>query len=330
MTPAGSGRGLVPDRYRAVSVATFPPGGEPNGERPAGDDSLSAPALRAALIGRPAYRRTVFIVARSGECAAVVRVRRRDDAPLFSEIVDVEVLAGPGETAVLVRPDVDVGVPSQIAAAAEAAPDARCVVVTGRYQHVSFILDPRAVRVHILDTVPPEPAKLVDQVRRVLDTAEDLPPVRPVPAVVDLADLAARSPSAHYLVPCRGGGMLLPGSQVSYLDEVPPRADWTLLGCARSQAIHAFFYGPAMRSIDTCPKTLAAAQAVPDGEVLLTKCCLREVGVGVEDGVVVVPWGATAAEVLDGLRLAAEVALQVTVPTPPAAPGQAAVRQAPS
>jgi len=246
---------------------------------------------------------------------------------LFSEIVDVEVLAGPEETAVLVRPDLDVGVPSQLAAAAEAAPGARCVVVTGRYQHVSFILDPRAVRVHVLDTVPPEPAKLVDQVLRVLDTAEDLPPVRPVPAVVDLADLAARSPSAHYLVPCRGGGMRLPGAQVSYLDEVPPRADWTLLGCARSQAIHAFFYGPARRSVDTCPKTLAAGRAVPEGEALLTKCCLREVGVGVEDGVVVVPWGATAAEVLDGLRLAVEVA----GPAPavgPAGPGEPAVRQA--
>jgi hypothetical protein len=287
---------LVPDRYRAVSVAEL-------------DGGLSEPALRAVLVGRPAYRRTVYVVAHAGGGTAVLQVRRREPAPLMSEIVDLEVLAGPSETAYLVLPDVDVAVPSALARAAAAhAPGARCVVVLGRYEHVSFILDPAPVRVHVLDVVPPSPPKLVDQVCRVLEVADDLPPVQPVPVVVDIADLARQAPSDHYLLPCRGAGTRLPGATVSYLDQVPPRAEWTLLGCARSQAIHGFFYPGPVPTVDTCPKTLAAGRPIGDGEVLMTKCCLRETGVGVEGGAVVVPWGASAAEILDGLRLAVRAA----------------------
>jgi hypothetical protein len=44
-----------------------------------------------------------------------------------------------------------------------------------------------------------------------------------VPQVVDLEDLAAAAPARHYLLPCRGGGMSVPGAMISYLDEVPRR-----------------------------------------------------------------------------------------------------------
>ena len=85
---------------------------------------------------------------------------------------------------------VDTGVPSQLARAArELAPGARCVVVQGRYRHVSFILDPAPVRVLVVEVVPPSPPKLLDQARRVLETAEELPPIELVAALVDLSDL---------------------------------------------------------------------------------------------------------------------------------------------
>src|SRR5262249_9437403 len=86
------------------------------------------------------------------------------------------------------------------------APQARCVIVRGRYGHVSFIADPAPVRVTVVEVVPPRPAKLVDQLTRVLDLAEDLPPVELVPELVDLAELAGSRPSGHYLFPCRAGG----------------------------------------------------------------------------------------------------------------------------
>src|SRR6185312_12872773 len=151
------------------------------------------------------------------------------------------------------------------------APGARCVIVRGLYGHVSFILDPAPVRIRVLEVVPPWPPKLVDQLRRVLDIAEDLPPVELVPELVDLRDLAARRPAERYLFPCRAGqgapdgALPAPGgttppsppvAKVSYLDEIPAREPWTLVGCARSRSIHDWFYGDEVPQVDMCPRNL--------------------------------------------------------------------------
>jgi hypothetical protein len=177
------------------------------------------------------------------------------------------------------------------------------VIVRGRYGHVNFILDPAPIRLRVLEVVPPWPPKLVDQLTRVLDLAEDLPPVELIPHLVDLRDLAARRPASRYLFPCRAGQ----GEQdltvgVSYLDEIPEREPWTLVGCARSRAIHDWFYGDEVPQVDMCPRNLAA---LADGDgPLLTKCCLLEDRVASDGDTVVVPWGASLAQIKDGLRLA--------------------------
>src|SRR5262249_16292233 len=153
-------------------------------------------------------------------------------------------------------PEIDCGVPSQLAAVAMRHRDVRCVVVEGRYSHVSFILNAAPLNLQVIDIVPPFPSKLMDQVERVLATAEDLPPVLAVPVLVDsrgeLASACKPLPS-QVLVPCRGSGIELPGVAVSYLDERPPAADWTLLGCERSHQIHRWFYGASPRTVDICP-----------------------------------------------------------------------------
>jgi hypothetical protein len=102
--------------------------------------------------------------------------------------------------------------------------------------------------------------------------------------------------------------MDVPGATVSYLDEVPPRQDWTLLGCARSRAIHDFLYDGPVTQIDTCPRTLARDIDVPPGEVLLLKCCLLEEHIETEGQTVVVPWGATFKHLRDGLEAAVALA----------------------
>jgi hypothetical protein len=175
-------------------------------------------------------------------------------------------------------------------------------VVEGAYGHVSFVLDPVPVRVHVLDVVPPHPAKLLDQLGRVLLTADDLPGVQLVPHVVDLATLLP--PADAYLFPCRGGGLDVPGADVAYLDEVPPGADRTLVGCARSRAIHDFFYGAPVRQVDTCPRALAGAADVPAGEALVTKCCLLEERNEVDGRTVVTPWGASFGQLREALAAA--------------------------
>ena len=124
-----------------------------------------------------------------------------------------------------------------MALAAE-APGARAVVVQGRYAHVNFIVDPEPLRVVVREVVPPEPAKLADQARRVLDVAEDLPPLELVSELVDLPTWprppGRALPAAVPRLRRRGARR----ARVSYLDEHPPPADWTLLGCARSRQIH--------------------------------------------------------------------------------------------
>jgi hypothetical protein len=310
---------LVPAQYREVSVTEVPV-------------PLEEGALRAYLAGRAVYRRTRYVIARNGAASMVAEVSKESEQPLFSPVTSVTVLAGADETSMVDAPDIDTAVPTQLArAAAEHAPGARCVIVRGLYGHVSFILDPAPVRIRVLEVVPPWPPKLVDQLKRVLDVAEDLPPVELVPELVDLRDLAARRPAARYLFPCRAGqgaqdGALLapegttpqnlprtggstspypPGplaAKVSYLDEIPPREPWTLVGCARSRAIHDWFYGDEVPQVDMCPRNLAAREAA--GGPLLTKCCLLEDRVACDGDTVVVPWGASLAQISEGLRLA--------------------------
>jgi hypothetical protein len=140
---------------------------------------------------------------------------------------------------------------------------------------------------------------------------EDLPPVQLGLDAVDVHELVAANPAAHYLLPCRGSG--LPARpDVSFLDCHPPyHADWLLIGCERSRQFHEHFYGSQPRRVDLCPRARAGAGAIrgagatgagPCGERVLTKCCLLERGIEVDGTTAVVPWGANLDEVRAALR----------------------------
>jgi hypothetical protein len=286
---------LVPARYREVAVASLTGG-------------LDADSLQRHFLGREVYRRTRYVVARHGTDAAVVEVAKAHEGPLFSPVVSVRVLALPAETAVVDAPAVDTGVPTQLARAAlKLAPGARCVVVQGRYRHVSFILDPAPIRVRVVEVVPPRPPKLLDQARRVLELAEHLPPVELVPELVDLTDLARQRQAPRYLLPCRGAGIRLEGTEVRFLDERPPRQDWVLLGCDRSRELHRWFYGEEADTVELCPRRLAG-RVGGGGMPVLTKCCLLEEHMERDETAVTVPWGATLDLVRAGLELAVATA----------------------
>jgi hypothetical protein len=229
----------------------------------------------------------------------LLQVETASREPLFAPITTVTLLAGPDEAAFVHSAGVDLGVPSQVCAAAlREAPGSRCVIVQGRYEHVSFILDPAPIHVRLAEVAPPYPPKLLDQARRVLEVAEDLPPMTLEPKIFDLIELAAARPAERYLFPCRGSGIAPEGAEVFYLDERPPRADWVLVGCERSRQIHRHFYGDEPPNVEMCPRELIT----PGPDPILTKCCNLEEGV-VQDGTMtVVPWGATLSEVHAGLR----------------------------
>jgi len=283
-------RNAVPSAYRGVAVAHL-------------ESPLTEESLVKHFLGRESYRRTRFIVARGpGDETALIQVGREDHDSLFAPITSVEVLALPPTTAYVVAPEAETAIPSCLAVvAARAAPDAKAVVVEGRYRHISFILNPDPIRVTVLEVVPPRPAKLADQVQRILEVAEDLAPIVVGVQATDLGNLASEMPSPVYLLPCRGSDATVPGATVRYLDERPPREDWVLLGCDRSRQIHEWFYGDIPPGIDMCPRRAS----IPEGTTALAKCCMLESSIEVDDDRVVVPWGASMAQVREALTLLA-------------------------
>jgi hypothetical protein len=130
---------------------------------------------------------------------------------------------------------------------------------------------------------------------------EDLPPINLQLDTVDIRVMAADSPAANYLLPCRGSGVDLP-AEVTFLDTRPAdRLDWTLIGCERSVQFHRHFYGDAPKQVDFCPNK--RSEALEGDPLVLTKCCMLERGVEVRGNTAIVPWGNNLDEVRLALRL---------------------------
>jgi hypothetical protein len=270
------GPNFIARPYRGVSVQDAP--------------GLDEAALRGWLIGRRVYRRTEFVVAARGGEHAVVQVSHPVGDDILAPVDDLRVLARPEEVAYVVDPSVDTGNASQMARVAR--PGARVTVVQGRFEHVNFIVEPAPLRVRVVEVVPPEPPKLLEMARAVIDYDEDLPPVELDFEAIDLRALARDAGPVMY--PCRCSGL-----EGEFLDVGPSElGDWTLVGCERSRQIHVALYGaePARR-IDFCPRVVGSA----DGPTLM-KCCLYERGVRREGASLVVPWGAALDEVRQALR----------------------------
>ena len=267
------------------------------------DIPLTGDAIAALLSGRDIYRRTAFLVLRNHGDTALVAVRPRDPDALFSPVAELRVLSGPQATEWIEDPSVDVSNASALAAAALARRRDGVLgyVVRGRFEHVNFIWRPAPLTVRVTEVVPPHPPKLLAMAEQAVGFDEDLPPVTLVPDTVDVRDIMADHPAPHYLLPCRGSGVVS-GGAVSFLDCHPvAQPDWLLIGCDRSVQFHEHFYGAQPRRIDLCPRARARGAGRP-GERLLTKCCLLERDIQVDGATAVVPWGANLDEVRAALR----------------------------
>ena len=282
------GSNFVPRPYRGVSVQET-------------QVPLDPSSVRDYLMGRPVYRRTSFMVlVRDGD-RAVVQVEKASTEPLFTPVTEVRYLAGPDEVVFIEDPAVDTGNASQLASAALGSGQSgrRIYVVQGRFQHVNFIVDPEPLTVRVVEVVPPEPPKLLEMARQVLDYDEELPPVELELVPIDLRKLAAVAGADRYLFPCRCTGLEL-DVPVDFLDACPPTQQaWTLVGCERSRQIHQAFYGQdPPRRVELCPRVLGRGDEAPT----LLKCCLIERGIESEGSRQVVPWGASLDEVRRALR----------------------------
>jgi len=287
---------------------------------------LTDEAIRTLLLGREVYRRTDFLALRHGSQTALVAVHAADREPLFTPVTEVRVLAGPSAAVWINDPETDVGNASALArtALAHGPADASAYIVQGRYEHVNFIWRPAPIRIHVTEVIPPLPPKLFAMAEQVVAFDEDLPPIELVLDAVDIRELAGEHPAAHYLLPCRGSGVDLPG-EVSFLDTRPrTQADWLLIGCDRSRQFHQHFYGEDPARVELCPR---ARMDRADGEPVLAKCCLLERGIAVTERAAVVPWGSNLDEVRAALRALCglpQPALTDVVPAPTAALAPAA------
>lgn len=272
-------KNFVPLPYRHVSVQPY-------------KGRWTENALVDHLLGRDSYRRTDYIVLRDEDedMCAVVRVVKKEQEPLFSPIVDVQVLASPDCCVWVEDPDVDTGNRSALAekALALGIPSDGTLVVRGRYEHTNFIYHPDPLRIKVAEVFPPAQPKLYEMAKLVLHYA-DLPAIHLELAPIYMEELVKQhEPSHAYLIPCRASGMKL-DVPVNYLDEHPDHQDWVMIGCERSNQIHEHFYGHAPKRIEVCPRKLIEKSDRPT----LVKCCLLENHIEVEGNYAVVPWGAT-------------------------------------
>jgi len=281
-------KNLVQIPYRGVSYQPY-----------AG--KMTEAAIAGHLLGKEAYRRTYFVILHTAEQRhALVAIDVADREALFSPIDHVEVLALPERCVFVKDPATDCANRSALAelAAKHGVSVDRTLICEGKYDHINFIHRPDPIPLRVVEVAPPEPPKLMGLVRQVLSYA-DLPPIRPVLERIDLRDLCASVSPAHYLVPCRSGGLDDLGAPVHFLDERPEkRLDWILVGCERSLQFHRHYYGDEPERVEMCPRKLAR-QA--DGPTLL-KCCLLEFDIERDGDTVIVPWGADLAMVERALK----------------------------
>ncbi len=267
------------------------------------DIPLDDASLTEYLMGREVYRRTDFLALRNGEDTCLVAVGKTSTEPLFSPVTSVEVLAGPDACRYVLAPASDVGNATALAAVATAhrEPGIIAHVIEGMFSHVNFILEPAPITIHVMEVVPPEPPKLLEQAKQAVLFDEDMPPVRLELDAIEVTDLVDGVEAGRpLLLPCRGAGTDL-GREVAYLDTRPAeRLDWTMVGCDRSSQFHEHFYGDMPPVVGMCP-----LRRLPDdgsGPLTLAKCCMIERGVDLRDGVAIVPWGANLDEVRLALR----------------------------
>jgi len=269
------------------------------------DGPLTRESIETAARGKRAYKLTDFYCVTDGRGGwAVVGVRKRPGAALLLPVTHVEVLALPGETAHVEDPAVDTTNPAAMLGAAERhAPAARCVVVQGEFNHMSFVIrDGTEVRVTAFDVVPPHPSKVATLARRALATTTL--PVLLEEETADLAGLAEGVPKGRRLLfPCRASGLRL-GRDVDYLDEQPPVGkgeDLVLVGCQLSERIFLERYGFAPPHVVTmCPLELASR--TDRARWTVVKCCHEKGPFGFHGKVVAVPWSATRGDVAAALE----------------------------
>ena len=275
---------MLPDHCKDVSLRVV-------------DFPLTEEEIARHAAGKKAYTRTEFIILKHGEQHAIVRIFKEGGVELFRPISAYKVIALPDSTVFIRDDEIDVLNRPRMASVALQHPG-KTVIVQGLFNHVSFVQGSEVLTLHVLDVVPPRPAKLSYLVAKALDAGLIDLPIVITEEKIDLNDLEREVQTPRVVFPCRASG-LTSGKDVFFLDETPRiEGDVTLVGCDLSLRIFQSIYKRKPQFIPMCPHELAPN----DGKKRLVKCCRVKEGFELEGDLAIVPWGATVIDVAQAIR----------------------------
>lgn len=260
------------------------------------DFSLTRDNIAINLEGKKAYTRTDFMILKHEEEVAVIRVIKERGKDLFRPISGYQIVSIPDETVYVRDEGIDVLNASHMARKARQHPG-KTVVVSGMFNHVSFLQEENLLDLFVVDVVPPSPSKLSVLAERAFSTGLVDLPIVPHYRDIDLNELEKEVSTKAVMFPCRASG-LESARDVYFLDETPVLAqEVTLIGCDLSRRIFNSVYRKEPRSLDMCPRNLAKKE----GKTLV-KCCSVKEGFVIDGEVASVPWGATVLDVVGAIN----------------------------
>jgi hypothetical protein len=267
------------------------------------DFPLNPEEMERRLKGQKAFTRTDYFILEYGKEHAVLKVRKKRGIDLFRTVETVEVLSVPDSTVFVEDPECDVLNHHEMAKKAASFPH-DTVVVLGKFNHISFIKGGKNSKVlRVVDFVPPKPSKTLALVEAIMKTTLVRTPLLLEPLMVDAFSRLPDIKDITVMFPCEAGRLELKGRPVLYLDKTPPlpnKGKVILAGCQLSRRIFRNIYGYEPDFVNLCPRDLAR-ELVPAGELAIARCCDVH-RVKVENGLALLPYGATMDDVVSALK----------------------------
>jgi hypothetical protein len=217
---------------------------------------------------------------------------------LFRSITHFEFISLPSETIYVEDQTIDVLNASHMTRLSREH-GGKTVVVSGMFNHVSFIKDESGLELRVFDVVPPYPSKLAVLVEKALGSILFESSIVPIVENIDLNQLARSANTPGIIFPCRASG-IASNKSIYFLDETPEiKEECTLVGCDLSGRIFESVYRKRIGRINMCPRDLAPKDGLPR----IVKCCKVKERYELDGRTAVVPWGATVKEVAEAVRV---------------------------
>lgn len=226
-------------------------------------------------VGKVVFFHTNFMVLTNKGQWAVIRIEKSKGSGRFKMVKNVEVISLPENTEFVNDPTIDVNNPSSMMKIAEKA-KGETVVVKGQFEHVSFIRNESILPLVVFDFTPPSPPKLLELVEKALDIGRIRKPIKIVPDILDLNELAKASDKPFVMFPCHIGDSNC-GKKVLFLEEAPDISsigvdNIALIGCDTSLLIFKSLYGKKPQFVNICPLQRRGRVLNRKGIKCITRC----------------------------------------------------------